>query len=45
MRKVGQRENESFNREKMQSGVSLAHKIHGIKPSGPFMQGRFRGNK
>ena len=32
-------------REKMQLGVSLAHKIHGIKLSGPFVQRRFRRNK
>lgn len=38
MRKVGQRENESFNstREKIKSRVSLAHKIYDIRLSGPF---------
>lgn len=49
MKKVGQRENESFtsNREKMKSRVSLAHKIYGIRLSGPFREHaeNFCGNR
>lgn len=39
MRKVAQKESESFNSKrerKMKSRVSLAHKIHGIRPPGLF---------